>query len=962
MSLISRQAIALALLAMTGTAASAQSSLSLMAPTHHRVSPQALPVTDTPALTFGRSLVTAPVSGSGAAAGPLVPPIPGAAPAESPLISPLLVAANPWTALGPGPLFNGGGAFGGFNGSYDGGIGQNTSGRIIGLAVDPVDIGTYYIASAGGGIWKTTDAGKTYTPLTDFLGDTAMGSITIAPSNHNVIYAGTGEANFAIDSRWGIGLLKSIDGGSTWSIIPGPTTSSSPNGVFYRKGISRIVVDPNNSNVVYLGTVLAGQNGNGFVDGGVWKTTDGGTTWTNTTVNKVDNNALYTDLVMNSKNPNILYTAVGYYAGFADNGVYKTTDGGTTWTMLAGGLPVYANGDPVGGQTTLALYSSADGNSDTLYASIPNNQTEGLLGLYKSSNSGATFTKLNAPNYLGGQAFYDNAVVVSPNDPNVFFAAGQVNYGAVYGFTGSPTNYNDLRTIVGTTDGGQTFHDFSLGQGFVGPHTDTHALTFTADGKLLDGNDGGIWRLENPLIANPTPPANDMDASGSNLNWTDINGGLNTLQFTGIALDPSNAGVAYGGAQDNGTSKLSGGAWNQISGGDGGFTRVDAANTQTIYHEFTGISLQRSDDGGLTFRYKRNGINLNDPSPDDNLSVDPTGDKEPAAFYVPFKLDPLNTTHVVISTDHVYLSTDRGENFTAVGTPGQNGYNPPVKNSSGNPTNIYVNTLGIAGQAIYVEIGSHVYATFDGGSTWADRSIPTVLNGGSHLSDFYVNPGNPLDVYATRPRFDGAAVGKIFRSTNGGVTWNNISSNLPDIPFNSVRLDQKSGVLYVAGDDGVYSSTNYGGSWTRIPGSLPTVQVTDLDVSNPTGLLGAGTHGRGLWTTPLSTVVAKPNLKLVPTVTRVSANTIQVRLTLANFGSPAFPAGIGNADALNASLSVSLNGQSAAPVQLGAVPAYGNSQSATVTFTNVPAGYASLRYSGTYTGSSFSGFARVSVP
>lgn len=975
MSLISRQAIALALLAMTGTAASAQAPLPFQAPHLHRPAPLSLSSTDAPVIKFGRSTITAPRSGSGASAGPLVPYIAGASRPQTPL----LAVGDLWTATGPGPLQNAGGAFGSD-------MGQNVSGRIVGVAADPTDANTYYIAAAGGGIWKTTNGGQSYKALTDFLGDTAMGSIAVAPSNHNVIYAGTGEANYAQDSRYGIGVLKSTDGGASWSVIPGPSN------VFYRNSISRIVISPTDSNTVYLTTVLSGLNGNGGYGGGVWKTTDGGATWTNTTTGKLTgvvtatgpekmpDVAIYNDVVMNSKNPNILYTSTGLYFAYPGNGIFKSINGGTTWTRLTGGLPLVANGDPVGGQTTLALSPSADGTADTLYVSVASAGTAAanyqdsysLLGLYKSSDSGATFTNLHAPNYLGGQGFYDNALIVSPTNPNVFFAAGQVNYAAVGGFgTVATTNYNDLRNLVGTTDGGATFHDFSLGGGLGGPHTDTHALAFTADGKLLDGNDGGLWRLENPLVANPTPPTSSTDMS-SNIQWSDINGNLNTIQFTGIALDPSDAGTAYGGAQDNGTSKLFAGGWNQIIGGDGGFTHVDASNPQTVYQEFYGISLDRSDDGGQNFYTIYSGIYGNAPGSSFNPPSILSRVTGPSAFYVPYKLDLANPAHVLYGTSNVYFSPDKGGDvnivdangvggdFKAIGTVGMNGYNPPTVDANGYAT--YVDALGVAGPVVYVEMGTHVFATFNNGVNWYDRSIPATLNGGNPLSDFYVNTVDSLDVYATKPAFDDSSAGKIFRSTDGGLTWNDITGNLPDIPFNAVKLDQKSGVLYVGGDDGVYSSTDFGGSWSRIPGSLPTVAVVDLDISNPTNLLGAGTHGRGLWTTPLSTVVAKPNLKLVPTVTRLSANTIQVRLTLSNFGSASFPAGVGSADVANAALNVTLNGKTAAPVVLGSVPAYGNSQSATVTFTNIPAGYASLRYSGTYTGSSFSGTQRVSVP
>ena len=971
MSLISRQAIALALLAMTGTAASAQTATAPYQPgrTHHRLTLPALPDSPAPALQGGRSLVSAPRSGSMTPAGPLVPRS--------------VSTADPWTATGPGPLLNGGGAFGGFNGSYDGGIGQNTSGRVVAIAADPTSAGTYYVAAAGGGVWKTVNAGQSYTALTDFLGDTAMGSITIAPSNHNVIYAGTGEPNFAGDSRYGIGLLKSTNGGASWSVIPGPTSASSPQGVFYRKAISRIVVSPTDPNTVYIATVLGALNGNGFADGGVWKTTDGGATWTNTTAGKLTGAktpngpekmtplALYTDVAMNTRNPNVLYTAVGYPGTYSGNGVFKTTNGGMTWTRLTNGLPLPSNGDPVGGQTTLALYSSKGGFDDTLYVSIPNAGTaaanyadsQSLLGLYKSTNSGATFKNIHAPDYLTGQAFYDNAVVVSQSDPNVFFAAGKVNYAVVGGFYNGPTQFNNLRTLVGTTDGGATYHDFSLGGGFVGPHTDTHALTFTADGKILDGNDGGIWRLENPTVPNPTPPASDTDSSNDNIRWTDINGNLNTIQFTGIALDHTNAGIAYGGAQDNGTSKLAGGVWNQIVGGDGGFTRNDPSDPQTVYQEFYGISLDRSDDGGQTFYGITNGINPDDPSPNFGQTGFLNGRTDPSAFYVPYKLDPLNPSHVIYATDNIYFSPDKGGSFESggdfqeIGISGAkgNGFAPNA------PAGYYVDALGVAGPTIYAEIATQVFATFDNGKTWSDRSIPATV-GNDYLSDFYVNPGNPLDVYATKPAFDDYSVGKVFRSTDGGLNWADISGNLPNIPFNSVRLDQKSGTLYVGGDDGVYSSTSYGGSWTRIPGSLPTAAVVDLDVSNPTGLLGAGTHGRGLWTTPLSKVVATPNVNLVAAFKRSSPKVVQVTLTLTNFGSPSLPAGVGNADALNTSLRVTLGSQTSAPVSVGPVPAYGNSQSVVITFFDVPAGGALLRYTGTYTGGSFSGTQHVTVP
>ena len=197
-----------------------------------------------------------------------------------------------------------------------------------------------------------------------------------------------------------------------------------------------------------------------------------------------------------------------------------------------------------------------------MYASISDNSNTGgtfgaLVGLYKTTDSGATWAQLSGvPNYLGGQGWYDDVVVVSPTDANTVFAGGVVNYGA--------QDYTQLAALIGSTDGGATFNDYSVGQSFIGPHTDLHALTFAANGsRLLDGNDGGVWRLENPYVAQPHGPTQDPNdpnnyLDDSNIQWTDLNSNLATIQFTGIALHPTDSKTAYGGSQDNGTEMTMG--------------------------------------------------------------------------------------------------------------------------------------------------------------------------------------------------------------------------------------------------------------------------------------------------------------------------------------------------------------------------------------------------------------------
>jgi photosystem II stability/assembly factor-like uncharacterized protein len=684
-----------------------------------------------------------------------------------------------WTSLGPAPILDGQTA-----GS------QPVSGRISAIAADPRDANTIYLAAAGGGVWKTTDAGNHWTPLTDDQATLFMGAIALAPSDPDVIYAGTGEATNSVLSFTGHGVLKSTDAGASWTLLGAD--------VFDRHTISQIVVAPDDPNTVYV--AVGGSGTHGLAGNtGIWRSTDGGATWTNTTA-AITTTASFSDVEIDPTHPETLYAAVGSFRGSVANGVYKSTDGGNTW-LVAGNFPM----DARDGRITVAITPS---NPQTLYASISASGQAGtslgrLVAILKSTDGGDTWTALPNPPDLGGNGWYGLPLAVDPTNPNTLYASAG----------GNP--------IVESNNGGLTWFSLVVGADGNGPHTDHHAFAFDASGHLLDGNDGGIWRLDDPRSAS--------------LHWTDLNTNLQLTQFIGIAVNPTNPTIVYGGSQDNGTSEDTGSlAWTLIRLGDGGFVRVDPANPSTVYHEYVNIDLERSDDGGITWIQKSTGINHSDPS----------------NTYLPYVMDPVNAQRLLLGTNHVYETTNRGDLWRPISQPGVGGWTVSAN----------IDTLATAASdpnTIYASAGGHLFVTFDDGVTWQQRDIAGVTD---HFQDIQIDPTDKLTAFAVRDRFGG---GKVFKTSDGGLTWTDISGNLPDLPAYTLALDPSSKALYVGTDDGVYLSTNQDGNWARFGTGLPHAQVRDLELLADLQLLVAGTHGRGAWEVSTAVQAVAPSVASV---------------------------------------------------------------------------------------------------
>jgi hypothetical protein len=767
------------------------------------------------------------------------------------------------SAIGPAPITNGQ-----TYGSLP------VSGRITGIAADPKNANIVYLASAGGGIWKSTDAADaspTWTPLTDNLKDSSgnpipefMGAVaetdaTSGTYNGNqIVYAGTGETNNSFDSFYGEGILVSTNGGSTWTL-------TNAGGAFTGRTVSKIVIDPSDSTggTAYAAVCGNGDNGQGG-NTGIWKTTNFGQTWSNTTAaNSLSTTVTWSDLVIDPHTPSTLYAAAGNPGGASGNGVYKSTNGGATWTSLSNGIPTGISD----GRIALALYD--DGATNELFVSIASPSNVGLFEMLQSTNGGSSFTSITSnsglTNYLGTQGWYDTTLAIDPSNPNYIYAGGVMsNQGPT--FSGSPLE---------SFNGGQTWQSMAM-IGSSGPHTDDHAVAFDANGNLLDGNDGGIFRLNDPT-------------SSTNQTWSDLNTNLQITQFTGIAADTTVSNVVYGGSQDNGTEEYTGSlGWNRVLYGDGGMVRVDPTNHNTIYTETADGGLYVSTDGGSTFNYIGSNLIGNTVN-----------------FYAPYVLD--SSGNIYFGADYLDFSSDQGSSFTAIGIPGTNNFNP-------NDSNIdAVAVSPTDNNVVYVSAGGHMFVTENaqaGGTsvTWTQIDLPngSSTNGrGSFGQDaIAVDPSvsGGGTAYVVVPHF--ASGGKhVYKTTNFGSSWTDISGNLPNPPVDSVAVTPDGKTVYVGTDVGVYYTTNGGTSWSVLSSALPHAQVVDLEVVSSQNYLLIGTHGRGAWEVALSSSGS-------PLLTQDPQPTGTIGQTSAGLGNP--PPAAPGPDSVNGS-TTSSNSPIAAP-------------------------------------------------
>jgi photosystem II stability/assembly factor-like uncharacterized protein len=680
-------------------------------------------------------------------------------------------------------------------------IGPFRGGRALAIEGVPGEPDTYYFGAVAGGVWKTTDGGQNWTPLFDKEDISSIGAIAVAPSDHNVVYAGTGEAAIRGNTTYGTGVYKSIDAGKTWKNV----------GLKDSRQIGALIVDPRNADVVLVAALGHAFGPN--PERGIFRTADGGKTWTK--ILSKDENTGGIDVVFDPHNPNIVFASLWqarrqpwfFSSGGAGSGLYRSEDNGVTWKRLEG------NGLPEGilGKIGVAV-SGADSNR--VYAIIE--AKEG--GLFRSDDAGQKWTRANDDGRFRQRAWYFSKVYADPKSADTVYL---LNTGA-------------FRSV----DGGKTFNLLPA------RHGDHH----------------GLWI--DPQNPNRIGNANDGGASISidgGKTWTTQNN-QPTAQFYHVAVDNAFPYHIYGAQQDNSNvciaSRTDSGVigredWYQAGGGECGFVIPDPRDWHIIY----------SNSEGYIARYNKTKEDDQDisPVPLDNSGRGAVDLAHRFQWVSPLLLSPHNPDVIYTAAECVFKSADHGQSWTKISEDLTRNDKTKQQPSGGPLTN------DITSVEYYDTIFALTESPVDKGTLWAgtdDGLIHVSTDDGAHWSN--VSPKMPewstVDLIEASPH-DGktayAAIDRhklddfkpyIVKTTDLGKTWNSIVNGIPDGAFvHAVREDPKKngGLLYAGTELGVYVSFDAGAHWQPLQLNLPRSPIHDLVVKDDD--LVVATHGRSFW-------------------------------------------------------------------------------------------------------------------
>ena len=822
------------------------------------------------------------------------------------------ISQSGWINLGPTPLATWSGQ------SYG-----NVTGRITAVAVDPTDTtgNTVYVGAASGGVWKSTNAAAsnptavTWTPLTDAQATLATGAISIK-SDASVILVGTGEPNNALSNYYGLGFLRSTNGGTSWSLI-----SSANSGAYSLAGlgVSKMAWGTTSglTNTVVAGLEITAEgiyegNYNLLAPPGFYRSTDNGQSWN---YNVPQDGGIVTpydgvtDVVFNA-------AAGAYFGAISFRGIYKSTDG-TTWTRLASqpGNINLTNCPVTSDNIVCPMYRGqlavVPGRNEMYIWFADYNDNDG--GIYKSSDGGASWHQVpdngitNCGDFFGcgpDQAFYDLGLAAVPDGSATDLYAGAVNVFKCKIASGAnscstidtniPSDWINLTHVYGCNPIANISH----------VHPDQHGLDYEIVGGkaiIYFANDGGVNRALDGytgLTSGTCTSPNQFD----NLNTVTL-GSL--TQFVSFSIHPTDQNTILGGTQDNGSpattnATASPSTWYQANFGDGGYNAINPSNPSQWFTEFA-LPIDIS---------VCNTAPNCDPTTFQSVITD-TGNLggDEGAFYTPYILDPQNPGEMLVGTCRVWRGSTSGGSFTALSNtfdgsvtcPGQgsqidlvNGLAAGGPNSGGFSNVVYATTQGtgpIAGSS--------------NGEVWATTNAAGGPNLFTNVTGA-INPSNYTISSVAIDNFD--ATGKtayvgimgflgtgthIWKTTNSGGSWTAFGSTangLPDAPVNALLTDSSvfPTLLYAGTDVGVFVSSTNSPAWTEVgpvlgqAGYLPNVAVLTLQLFNNAGVkkLRAGTYGRGIWeydlnaTPDFTNVISNPTQTIFPSQTAIFNGTL----------------------------------------------------------------------------------------
>lgn len=682
------------------------------------------------------------------------------------------------------------------------------SGRIADVAVDPTDRSVWYVATSSSNVWKTVNRGTTWTPIFDDYPSYSTGSIAIDPTDSNVIWLGTGENTSQRSVGWGDGVYKSLDGGRTWSNT----------GLRTSEHIGQILIDPRDPDVVYA-AAMGGLWAPGG-DRGLFKTTDGGATWA--PVLEISENTGIADVAMDPRDPDVLYAVafqrrrhVGVLiAGGPESGVWKSTDGGETWRDITRGLPP---GDL--GRIALAV-SPID--PDVVYANAA--ATEDNSGFYRSPDRGETWVRMS--DYIVVDPQYYGELYPDPHRMDRVYAV-------------------DVFIHV-TNDGGRTFDRVNTRF----KHVDNHEIVFDPDDPdyMLVGSDGGLYET--------------FDGTRT---WRYASGNMPLFQFYRVGIDNmSPFYTVYGGTQDNssvgGPSRtdnvhgIRNSDWFITHGGDGFQARVDPDDPNIVYtqSQYAGI-----------VRYDR--------ASGEELDIQPQPEAGEGALRwhwdSPLIISPHNPRRIYFAAQKLFRSDDRAETWTAVSgdlSRGLDRNQRPVMGRIWPPEAVWKNvftspygTIVALDESPVVEgllyVGTDdglVQVSENGGGSWRRQEAFPAVPAMAYVADVVASRHMGDRVYAVfNNHKEGDFAPYVVRSDDRGATWSNITGDVPDgqstwtLMEDHVDLD----LLFLGTEFGLFVTRDGGGSWVRLRGGLPTIAVRDLEIQRREDDLVLATFGRGFY-------------------------------------------------------------------------------------------------------------------